>query len=127
LLTQTVVGQIYVGPSPRTVVLSPNGIYAYVSLNGPGAVVKVDLRTGRVIASVHTGSEARSLVISSYGTSLYVDNNGSSTMTMLRAADLRVLQNVVVPSNPIGITYDPLTAQVWVSSYSGYVTRYATQ
>lgn len=127
LLTQTIVGQIYVGPSPRTVVLSPNGIYAYVSLNGPGAVVKVDLRTGRVVASVHTGSEARSLVISSDGTALFVVNYASSTMTMLRAADLRILQNVVVPSNPIGITYDPLTAQVWVSSYSGYVTRYATQ
>jgi YVTN family beta-propeller protein len=127
LLTLAIVGQIYVGQSPRTVVLSPNGIYAYVSLNGPGEVVKVDLRTGRVIAAMHTGSEARSLVISSDGTALFVVNYGSSTMTMLRASDLRVLQNVAVPSNPIGITFDPLTAQVWVSSYSGYVTRYSTQ
>ena len=126
LQTLSIVGQMYVGPSPRTVVLSPNGIYAYVSLNGPGEVVKVDLRTGRVIASVHTGSEARSLVISSDGTALFVVNYASSTMTMLRAADLLVLQNVAVPSNPIGITFDPFTAQVWVSSYSGFVTRYAT-
>ncbi|HTT58833.1 MAG TPA: YncE family protein [Acidimicrobiales bacterium] len=121
------VGQIYVGSNPRTVVLSPNGEFAYVSLNIPGDVVKVNLRTQRVIAVQHTGVLCRSLVISSDGTALYVVNYGSATVTELRASDLAIVQTVSVPSQPIGITYDPLTHDVWVSSYSGYITRFATR
>ena len=121
------VGQIFVGSNPRTVVLSPNDEFAYVSLNIPGDVVKVNLRTQRVVALRHTGVLCRSLVISSDGTALYVVNYGSATVTELRASDLAILQTVVVPSKPIGITYDPLTDDVWVSSYSGYITRFATR
>ena len=121
------VGQIYVGSNPRTVVLSPNGEFAYVSLNIPGDVVKVNLRTQRVVALRHTGVLCRSLVISSDGTALYVVNYGSATVTELRASDLAILQTVVVPIKPIGITYDSLTHDVWVSSYSGYITRFATR
>jgi YVTN family beta-propeller protein len=121
------VGQIYVGSNPRTVVLSPNGEFAYVSLNIPGDVIKVNLRTQHVVAVQHTGALCRSLVISSDGTALYVVNYGSATVTELRASDLAVVQTVSVPSKPIGITYDPLTDDVWVSSYSGYITRFATR
>ena len=123
----TEVGQIYVGSNPRTVVLSPNGEFAFVSLNIPGDVVKVNLRTQRVVALRHTGVLCRSLVISSDGTALYVVNYGSATVTELRASDLAILQTVAVPTKPIGITYDPLTDDVWVSSYSGYITRFATR
>lgn len=121
------VGQIYVGSNPRTVVLSPNGQFAYLSLNIPGDVVKVNLWTNRVIATQHVGVLSRSLVISNDGTALYVVNFGNGTVTELRASDLAILQNVKVPSAPIGITYDPLTNDVWVSSYSGYITRFATR
>jgi YVTN family beta-propeller protein len=127
LHTRQIVGSIYVGSNPRTVVLSPNGRYAYVSLNEPGEVVKVDLRTNKVVAAVHTGEACRSLVISTDGTALYVVNYDSATMTELKASNLRILQDVTVPEDPIGITYDPLTAQVWVSSYSGFITRFATR
>lgn len=121
------VGQIYVGSNPRSVVLSPNGEFAYVSLNIPGDVVKLNLRTQRVIAIQHTGVLCRSLAISSDGTALYVVNYGSATVTELRASDLSIVQTVAVPSHPIGITFDPLTDDVWVSSYSGYITRFATR
>jgi YVTN family beta-propeller protein len=122
--TMTTVGQIYVGSNPRTVVLSPDGRYAYVSLNAPGEVVKVDLASERVVGAVHTGTECRSLVISSDGTTLYVVNYASSTMTAVRASDLAVLQNVSVPGDPIGIAFDALTGDVWVSCYSGAIVRF---
>jgi YVTN family beta-propeller protein len=121
------VSQIYVGENPRTVVLSPNGQFAYLTLNIPGDVTKVDLATGHIIAVTHTGVLTRSLAISSDGTALYVVNYGSSTMTELAASNLKIIQTVPVPDNPIGITYDPLTGDVWVSSYSGYITRFATR
>jgi YVTN family beta-propeller protein len=121
------VSQIYVGENPRTVVLSPNGEFAYLTLNIPGDVTKVNLATGHIIAVTHTGVLTRSLAISSDGTALYVVNYGSSSMTELAASNLAILQTVPVPDNPIGITYDPLTGDVWVSSYSGYITRFATR
>ena len=121
------VGQIYVGSNPRTVVLSPDGKYAYPTLNIPGDVTKVNLATGHIVAVQHIGVRCRSLVISSGGTALYAVSYGSSTETELAASNLAVLQTVHVPRNPIGITYDPLTNDVWVSSYSGFITRFATR
>jgi YVTN family beta-propeller protein len=121
------VGQIYVGSNPRTVVLSPDGQFAYLTLNIPGDVTKVNLATGRIVAIKHIGVLCRSLVISSDGTALYAVSYGSSTVTELAASNLAVLQTVHVPHDPIGITYDPLTHDVWVSSYSGFITRFATR
>jgi YVTN family beta-propeller protein len=121
------VGQIYVGSNPRTVVLSPDGKYAYLTLNIPGDVTKVNLATGHIVAVQHIGVLCRSLVISSDGTALYAVSYASSTITELAASNLAILQTVHVPQNPIGITYDPLTNDVWVSSYSGYITRFATR
>jgi YVTN family beta-propeller protein len=127
LKTLREVGQIYVGSNPRTVVLSPNGQFAYLTLNIPGDVTKVNLATGHIVAVQHIGVLARSLVISSDGTALYAVSYGSSTVTELAASNLDVLQTVHVPKDPIGITYDPLTGDVWVSSYSGFITRFATR
>ena len=121
------VGQIYVGSNPRTVVLSPDGQFAYLTLNIPGDVTKVNLATGHIVAVQHIGVLCRSLVISSDGTALYAVSYGSSSVTELAASNLAVLQAVHVPTDPIGITYDPLTHDVWVSSYSGYITRFATR
>ena len=121
------VGQIYVGSNPRTVVLSPDGHLAYLTLNIPGDVTKVNLATGHIIAVQHIGVLCRSLAISSDGTALYAVSYGSSAVTELAASNLAVLQTVHVPKDPIGITYDPLTHDVWVSSYSGYITRFATR
>jgi len=121
------VGQIYVGSNPRTVVLSPDGQFAYLTLNIPGDVTKVNLATGHIVAVQHIGVLCRSLVISSDGTALYAVSYGSSSVTELAASNLAVLQTVHVPTDPIGITYDPLTHDVWVSSYSGYITRFATR
>jgi YVTN family beta-propeller protein len=121
------VGQIYVGSNPRTVVLSPDGKYAYLTLNIPGDVTKVNLATGHIVAVQHIGLLCRSLAISSDGTALYAVSYGSSTVTELAASNLAVLQAVHVPAKPIGITYDPLTGDVWISSYSGYITRFATR
>jgi YVTN family beta-propeller protein len=121
------VGQIFVGSNPRTVVLSPNGQFAYLTLNIPGDVTKVNLATGHIVAVQHIGVLCRSLVISNDGTALYAVSYGSSTVTELAASNLAVLQSVHVPEDPIGITYDPLTHDVWVSSYSGHITRFATR
>jgi YVTN family beta-propeller protein len=127
LKTLSIDGSIFVGDNPRSIVLSPDGHYIYASLNQPGEVVKLDLSSNRVVASVHTGNDCRSLAISSDGTSLYVVNYLSDTMTMLRASDLAVLQTVQTGVNPVGVTYDPTTGDVWVAVYQGEILVYSSR
>ncbi len=125
LKTLSVEGSFFVGDNPRHVVISPDGRYLYVSLNAPGDVVKVDLSDDRVVAEVHTGADCRSLAISTDGRSLYVVNYLSDTMTKLRASDLTLLQTVPTGVNPVGVTYDATTGDVWVAVYTGEILVYA--
>jgi YVTN family beta-propeller protein len=127
LTTLSIEGSFYVGDNPRHVVISPNGRYLYVSLNGPGEVVKVDVSDDAVAGSVQTGEQCRSLAISADGTALFVVNYQSDTMTMLRASDLAILQTVSTGFEPVGITYDSTTGDVWVAVYSGQILVYATE
>ena len=125
LTTMAVAGSIFVGRNPRHVLMDPAGRYLYVSLNSSGQVVKVDTHDDHVVASVHTGQEARSLAISTDGTALYVVNYQSNTVTKLRASDLGVIQTVSTGTNPIGITYDATTGNVWVAVYTGEILVFA--
>jgi YVTN family beta-propeller protein len=125
LATNTVVRSIQVGSNPRHVVLDPAGTTAYVSLNSGGQVVKVDLGSGAVVGRAGTGQLARSLAISTDGLSLYVVNYGSASMTKLRASDMTPLQTVPTGVNPIGVTYDPMTGNVWVAIYGGQLMVFA--
>ena len=121
--TQAIVGTIEVGRGPRHVVLDPEGRYLYASLNHTGEVVKVDLSNDTVVGRQYTGAEARSLAISNDGTALYVVNYESNNVSVLRAADLGVLQTIETGVHPIGITYDGVTGDVWVAIYTGQLLR----
>jgi YVTN family beta-propeller protein len=125
MATLSIVGSFTVGENPRHLVMDPAGRYLYASLNIPGDVVKVDLSDDKVVAEVHTGEDCRSLAISADGLSLYVVNYLSDTMTKLRASDLSVLQTVTTGTNPVGITYDRTTGDVWVAVYTGEILVYA--
>jgi YVTN family beta-propeller protein len=120
-------GAIEVGDNPRSDVIDPAGRYLYVSLNQPGEVVKVDLTNDQVVGSVQTGALCRSLAISTDGRSLYVVNYDSNTMTKVRASDMTILQTVTTGTNPIGVTYDATTGDVWVAVYSGEILVFADQ
>ncbi len=74
---------------------------------------------------MHTGSDERSLAISTDGLSLYVVNYLSDTVTKLRASDMSILQTVPTGVNPVGITYDATTGDVWVAVYTGEILVFA--
>ena len=125
LATLSEEGSFVVGENPRHLVMDPAGRYLYASLNAPGKVVKIDLTNDQVVGSVHTGVDCRSLAISTDGTALYVVNYESNTITKLRASDLSVLQTISTGVNPIGITYDATTGNVWVAVYTGQILVFA--
>jgi len=110
-----------VGQGPRHVNISPDGATLYVTLNAEGRVAKVDARTGTVLTKVSTGQAPRSSVLSPDGTALFVVNYESGTVTRLRTSDLAVLESAHVDHHPIGITYNPVTQEIWVASYGGSI------
>ncbi len=128
LSTMKLIRTFEVGSNVRHVVIDPiNGNYLYVSLNGPGEVEKINRFNGHVVARVHTGAQCRSLSISTDGTALFVVNYDSNTMTMLRASDLHILQNVATGTHPVGVTYDGTTGRVWVAVYTGEIMVFNTK
>ncbi len=110
-----------IGNAPRHLILDPMEKYLYATLNGEDDVAKIDLSTGKVVKKVTTGAAPRSMVRSDDGQFLYVVNYHANTVSKVRASDLKVMENVKVNENPIGITYDPETRQVWVACYSGSI------
>ena len=113
------------GGGPRHLNLSPDGKYLYVTLNDDGRVAKVDARTGKVLRKATTGQAPRSSVLSPDGTALFVVNYESDTVSQVRTRDMKVLDSKSVDHHPIGITYNPVTDEVWVCSYVGSITVFA--
>ncbi|VXD23353.1 YncE family protein [Planktothrix paucivesiculata] len=108
-----------VGLYPRHLVLDTSGKYLYVTLNGDDHVAKIDTKTGEIITKIFTGSAPRSMVLSGDNQYLYVVNYYSHTVSKVRTETMEIIENITVDLNPIGITFDPETNQVWVACYTG--------
>jgi len=118
---------IPIGSNPRAIELSPDNSTLYATLNISGKVIAWDLAANKAIKSVSTGKAARSLAISSDGSSLFVVNFHSGTLSKVRTSDMKVIQNVKVCSEPIGVTYDSATSRTWVACYGGSIKVFANQ
>ena len=118
LTTRTLAG---IGRGPRHLVLGPEDRYLYATLNHEGVVARMDLETGEVVR-VATGEAPRSMDLAADGGALYVVNYRSDTVSKVTTADMAVAQTLEVAERPIGISYDPVTAEVWVAHYSGVLT-----
>jgi YVTN family beta-propeller protein len=110
-----------IGSNPRAIELSPDGTKLYATLNLSGKVIAWDLEKNKAIKSVTTGKAARSLAISTDGSALFVVNFLSGTVSKVRTLDMKVVQNIKVCNEPIGITYDQPTERTWVACYGGSI------
>lgn len=118
---------IPIGSNPRAIELSPDNSTLYATLNISGKVIAWDLATNKAIKAVATGKAARSLAISSDGSALFVVNFRSGTLSKVRTSDMKVLQNIKVCSEPIGVTYDSVYSRTWVACYGGSIKVFANQ
>jgi YVTN family beta-propeller protein len=118
---------IPIGSNPRAIELSPDGSKLYATLNISGKVIAWDLLTNTAIKTVATGKSARSLAISSDGSSLFVVNFRSGTLSKVRTSDMKVIQNIKVCAEPIGVTFEPQTSRTWVACYGGSIKVFANQ
>lgn len=110
---------VNVGLYPRHLVLDSTGNHLYVTLNGDDHVAKIDAKTGEILGKIFTGSAPRSMVLSEDDQYLYVVNYYSHTVSKVRTENFELIENITVDLNPIGITYDPQTRQIWVACYTG--------
>lgn len=115
------VSHIPIGSNPRAIVLSPNNSMMYVTMNLSGKVASWDLVNNKAGKSVKTGKSARSVAISNDGSALFVVNFVSDTLSKVRTSDMKVIQNIKVCDEPIGITYDSPTSRTWVACYGGAI------
>lgn len=118
---------IPIGSNPRAIELSLDNTKLYATLNISGKVIAWDLETNKAIKTVATGKSARSLAISSDGSSLFVVNFRSGTLSKVRTSDMKVIQNIKVCAEPIGVTYDSETSRTWVACYGGSIKVFANQ
>ena len=112
---------IPIGSNPRAIVLSPDNSMLYATLNLSGRVTSWNLTTHKAGKTIKTGKAARSLAISADGTALFVVNFDSGTVSKLRTSDMKILQTIKVCEQPIGVTYDSPTNNVWVACYLGQI------
>ena len=118
---------IPIGSNPRAIELSPDNSKLYATLNISGKVIAWDLAANKSIKSVATGKSARSLAISKDGSALYVVNFRSGTLSVVDTEDMKVLQNIKVCNEPIGVTYDEVESKTWVACYGGSIKVFAPQ
>lgn len=114
-------------PTPRHLVLSPDGERLYLSSNVSGYVSvyrTMDLvnavREHRAelppLREVETGSGTRTIALTPDGTTLFAAVNRESKIVALRADTLQPLVEVPCDSYPVGLAISPDTTQVWVTS-----------
>ncbi|MCL2424638.1 MAG: beta-propeller fold lactonase family protein, partial [Micrococcales bacterium] len=112
------------GRATRHVNVSPDGQFLYVTCASANHVAKIDLKAPggpAVVARLNTGKQPRSATLASDGLHLYVVNYDVNTMSVVDTTTMTVTQTLPTGHHPIGITYDPQTANVWVASYSGTI------
>ncbi len=109
------------GRKPRHLNLSDDGAYLYMAVSGADTIYKIDTATEEVVDQVVSGREPRSMSLSSDGSALYVVNYYEPSVAKISTQDMTVLQKEPTDANPIGLTYDPVTHEVWVACYGGSI------
>ncbi len=109
------------GRKPRHLNLSADGKYLYLAVSGADTIYKIDTATEEIVDQVVSGREPRSMSLSSDGTALYVVNYYEPSVAKIGTEEMSLLQKEPTDANPIGLTYDPITHQVWVACYGGSI------
>ena len=110
-----------VGQTPRHLCISPDDRYLYITLSREGKIARYDLIENCLKDEIYTGKAARSMTITPEGQFAYVVNYKDDTFSKIDLNSFKVVQTQQTHDKPIGITFDPHTATVWVACYSGSI------
>jgi YVTN family beta-propeller protein len=107
---RAVVRTVPVGRGPIQLFATPDGQFVYVANEGtraqPDSTVSViDVATGQRVLTVTTGAGAHGVVVSDDSRLVLISNLFDHTITVIDAADHRVVETFPVGRGPAGITY----------------------
>ena len=108
--TNKVVGTILVEPSPRGVVVTPDGKYAYVmngGTTGTGNVSVIDAGTNKVVGTIPVGGMPYGVAVTPDGKYAYVTNTGRNVVSVINTATNTVVGTIPVGSSPRGVAVTP--------------------
>ena len=117
---------VAVGSNPRSVAISPDGSFAYVSALDAGTVSRVDTATNTVTASITTGGRPWFVAFAPSGAFAYVTDFGRGTVMRLRASDDTVVNTIPVGQNPRSVSFSPDGVFAYVAGEDGFVRRIQT-
>jgi len=113
-------------PTPRHLVLSPDGALLYLSSSFAGYVsvyrtndlVQAALTTRHLkpLREQRTGSATRTIALSGDGKLLFAAVNKESKIVALSAPDLEPLAEIPSDSYPVGMAVSPDNQQLWVTA-----------
>lgn len=113
-----------VGRAPRHLCISSNDSLLYVSLNTEGKIARINLNNEK-IDRISCAGAPRSMVLSHDDRFLYVVNYTADKMSKVDLRTFQVVEQCKTHGEPIGITFDPVSREIWVACYSGSIMVYA--
>jgi len=111
------VATITVGTSPNEIVITPNGLYAYVTNQVSNNVSVIDVTTNTVVATVAVGTSPAWVAITPNGQYAYVANYGSNNVSVIDISTNTVVATVAVGTFPWAVAVTPNGQYAYVTSY----------
>ena len=100
----TKVAQIEVGDEPRTVAISPDKHWAYVTNQGSATVSVIDLTINQKVKDVPVGVEPYGIALTPDGSRGYVANSASNTVSVMEMPSNEVIATIAIPGvQPRGV------------------------
>lgn len=100
----TKIAEIDVGDQPRTVAITPNKRFAYVTNQGSATVSVIDLSTGQNVQDIPVGVEPYGIALTPDGSRAYVANSASNSVSVIDTASNTVVSTISIPGvQPRGV------------------------
>ena len=118
--------EVQVGEEPRSVVITPNKAFAYVTNQVSGTVSVIDLNSQTKVTDITVGAEPYGIALTPDGTRAYVANSASNTVSIIDTTTNTVVGAINIPGvQPRGVAItnnNGGTGQQFV-----YVTQFLSQ
>ena len=106
-ISNTVVKDIEVGPSPHQAPLTPDGRVAMVPSQGPGVLGLIDTASNAVAGTVTVGKTPHWVAASADGQLAYVTNEGSNDVSVVDLGRRAVVATIAVGNAPRKVAVQP--------------------
>lgn len=99
----SVLASIPIGRHPRSVVISPDGAYAYCSNAGDATISVISVLDTMLISTIDVGGIPNGLAVSSSGEFLYAANYGNCAIDVINTEDYSIVEKIELRGSPTNL------------------------